>query len=259
MKRRSFGALRAASSSTNVPKTSVWMNSPADCSDRSTCVSAAKCTTRSDCWTRGAATLASAMSPRTNVWRGWPSTSFRFSSRPAYVSLSSVVMRQSSCAWMAQRTKLLPMNPAPPVTRTSTIFAGPVVVERAVRLEAMFVGLGPVVRLVGHVDNERGRQADALPAVVDAVRHPHEHRPLPADEELVDDALGGRSLARVDQHQLDHAAHAREMVDLLLVVVPRFDHAGIGGRDVDLAELRELRIVDPKNLHQPSPLVGDEP
>src|ERR1041384_6453987 len=45
-------------------------------------------------------------------------TSVRFSSRPAYVSLSRVVMCQLGCWLCAQRTKLDPMKPAPPVTRT---------------------------------------------------------------------------------------------------------------------------------------------
>ena len=63
-------ARRAASSSTNVPSTSVRMKSPAAMIDRSTCVSAAKCTTISACSTSGPLTGASAMSPWTKVCRG---------------------------------------------------------------------------------------------------------------------------------------------------------------------------------------------
>src|SRR5262245_23590887 len=88
--------------------------------DRSTCVSAAKWTTMSAPFTSGPATAASATSPLTNTCRSLRNTSRRFSNRPAYVSLSRFVIRQSGCVEIAQRTKLDPMNPAPPVTRTST-------------------------------------------------------------------------------------------------------------------------------------------
>ena len=57
MKRRRSEDARAASSSTNVPMTSVLRNSPAARIDRSTCVSAAKCTTISDAFTSGAGDL----------------------------------------------------------------------------------------------------------------------------------------------------------------------------------------------------------
>src|SRR6185369_3377694 len=106
------------------------------------------------------------MSPCTNVWRGLSITSCRFSRRPAYVSLSSVVTRQSGWARRAKRTKLLPMNPAPPVTRTSTIFARPVVRQGVVRVETILVGLGVRVRLGRHIDHERHVGRDALPSVI---------------------------------------------------------------------------------------------
>ena len=67
-------------------------------------------------------------------------------------------------------TKLLPMNPAPPVTRTLTIFAGPVVGERAVRFQTIFVRVVVLIELGGHVDDGGGFGADALPAVVYEVR-----------------------------------------------------------------------------------------
>src|SRR6185295_4199463 len=166
------------------------MKSPAARMERSTCVSAARCTTMLDRSTSGPATPASQMSPCTNSWRAWFITSCRFSRRPAYVSLSSVVTRQSGWLARANLTKLLPMNPAPPVTRTSTILARPVVRQRVVRLEPELVRLGVVVRLGGHVDHERHLGADALPAVVDQVGHLDQHRVLGADEELVDGAVG---------------------------------------------------------------------
>src|SRR5450759_4188491 len=84
-------------------------------------------------------------------------------------------MRQSGCAASACRTKLLPMNPAPPVTRTSTIFPAPVVGERPVGLEPELVRLIVPVWLGRRVHHERHRVADALPPVVHQVRHLDEH------------------------------------------------------------------------------------
>ena len=60
-----------------------------------------------------------------------------------------VGMRRAS-AW---RTKLLPMNPAPPVTRTSTILARPVVRQRAVRFEPELVGILIVIGLGRNVQH----------------------------------------------------------------------------------------------------------
>src|SRR4029453_8164089 len=127
------------------------------------------------------------MSPLTNSCLGWSINPSRFSSRPAYVSLSSVVTRQSECADTAWRTKLEPMKPAPPVTRTSTIFARPVVRQRTVRRDSALVRLGAVVRLVRHVDDQRWLDADAFPAVVDTAGHLDEQRAVHAEEEFVDD------------------------------------------------------------------------
>src|SRR5687768_1186229 len=97
-------------------------------------------------------------------------TSCRFSRRPAYVSLSRVVTCQSGWCASAYRTKLLPMKPAPPVMRTSTILAGPVVRQRVVRCEAIFVRIGVVIGLGRHVDHECRFRTDALPAVVHQFR-----------------------------------------------------------------------------------------
>ena len=59
-------ASRAASSSTNVPKTSVWMNASGSSIERSTCDSAAKLTTASQPSIARATASRSAMSASTN-------------------------------------------------------------------------------------------------------------------------------------------------------------------------------------------------
>ncbi len=75
-------ASRAASSSTNVPKTSVWMNASGSAIERSTCDSAAKLTTASQPSIARATASRSAMSASTNSIcpAGAPA---RFSRRPA--------------------------------------------------------------------------------------------------------------------------------------------------------------------------------
>ena len=64
---------------------------------------------------------ASQISPRTNAYRGSPWTSARFSRLPAYVSESKFTTRTRSRRCSRCRTKLLPIKPAPPVTRMCSI------------------------------------------------------------------------------------------------------------------------------------------
>src|SRR5687767_1743189 len=96
------------------------------------------------------------------------------------------------------------MNPAPPVTSTSTIVAGPVVRQRAMRIEAVFVRLTVVVGLGGNVEHGRHLRADALPAVIDERWNLDEEAVLGADEKLVDGVARRRAVTGVDEHELDH-------------------------------------------------------
>src|SRR5262245_44832369 len=59
------------------------------------------------------------MSPRTKQWRFSSRSASRFSRFPAYVSASRLTRGSSECLNQST-TKLLPMNPAPPVTSTVT-------------------------------------------------------------------------------------------------------------------------------------------
>ncbi len=113
-----------------------------------------------------------------------------------------------------------------------------------------------VVELGGDVDDERRLGAHRREAVVDARRDDDHALALPADDELVGLAVGGRALARVVQHDLGHAADAHEVVGLQLVVVPRLDHARVDHGHVDLPELLEVRVVAAKHLHEQPALIG---
>src|SRR5262245_36855545 len=63
------------------------------------------------------------MSPWTNRTRGPSRRPARLASDPAYVSLSTTTRSTRVCS-SARRTKLEPMNPAPPVTH-HTLFTSP--------------------------------------------------------------------------------------------------------------------------------------
>src|ERR1041385_5251068 len=235
------------------------MNSPGASMLRSTCDSAAKFSTAVQPCMASATRRGSRMSPCTNVSRdsGSPSA---FSPRPASVSASSPTTCVSGRPARSRWTKLDPMNPAPPVTRTrSPILAAPVVRDRRiVRRHAVLVRIPVVVVVRRHVHEVRGLDADPLHAVEDE-RWDHEQHGIPlAEEELVDLALRGAVLARVVEHDLRHPLHDHEVIRLLLVVVPALHHLGIDDGEVDLPELLEERVVVAQHLHEPPALVGDD-
>lgn len=165
--------------------------------------------------------------------------------------------------------KLLPMNPAPPVTSMvisaapSSVFQprckAPVVGDLGgVRRQPELVGLLVVVGEGRDAHEERRLGADCLEPMVDAWRDAEEDRVLVTDEELHETLVGGGVLAGVVERDLHHPVDAGEVVGLLLVVVPRLDDARVGRRAVDLAELLEDCVVAAEDLHQPAALVRDD-
>jgi len=81
-----------------------------------------------------------------------------------------------------------------------------------------------------------------------------------AEEELVEltDGRGGLvprrgrgavGAAAVEQHELDHAFDADDVVPLFVVQVPALDDARERGRHVELAELDEQVVVAAQALH----------
>src|SRR5215468_9478440 len=107
---------RTASSRVNVPTRFVCTNGVGSDSELSLCDSAAKWTTTSAAATNLSTTPASAMSPGTKSIRS--ATGAKLASVPAYVSASRTVTCTSGWVATVRCTKLAPMNPAPPVTRT---------------------------------------------------------------------------------------------------------------------------------------------
>src|SRR6478736_8303729 len=107
---------RAASSRVKVPIRLVRTKGLGSSSELSLCDSAAKCTTTSASATSRSTSSASATSPSTKVIRSIAPSSEAVD--PAYVSASSTVTSTSGRVARVRWTKLLPMKPAPPVTRT---------------------------------------------------------------------------------------------------------------------------------------------
>ena len=103
-----------------MPVTLVEMKSAAPAIDRSTWLSAAKCTTASVPAIRSPTRAASRMSPSTNRSRGESSTGARLVSVPGVgeqVQDDDLGVGQRRVgAGQRRRTKFEPMNPAPPVT-----------------------------------------------------------------------------------------------------------------------------------------------
>ena len=92
------------------------MNGHGLSSELSLCDSAAKCTTRSLAATRRSTRSASAIEPSTKVISS--STGASEARLPAYVRASMTVISQSGRVSRTRSTKLDPMKPAAPVTRT---------------------------------------------------------------------------------------------------------------------------------------------
>ncbi len=126
-------------------------------------------------------------------------------------------------------------------------------------LEAVLIWFVVAIQLGRYVHDGRHGGANALPPVIYEVRNLHEGWVLRAEKELVHCTFGLGIITRVNQDELHHAADAGEVIDLMLVVVPRLNDSRVGGRDVHLTELRkELRVIGAEDVHQPAPLIRDE-
>jgi hypothetical protein len=156
---------------------------------------------------------------------------------------------------------------AAPLVKASDIvvhFAAETHVDRSLMSAGEFITTdvyGTFVLLEAAREASRLRRfdTDAFPSVVDEVGHLHQRRVLHADEKFVDGSLRRRAHARVDEHELHHAGDAGEVVHLPAMVVPALDDTRVGGRDVNLTELREqLRLVRPEHFHQPAAFVGHD-
>ena len=71
--------------------------------------------------------------------------------------------------------------------------------------------------------------------------------------------LRRRAVAVVVEHELDAAVDAGVVERHLAVLVPALDDARVDAREVDLAELDEVRIVGAQHVEDRPALVGDAP
>src|SRR5439155_8770521 len=99
------------------------------------------------------------------------------------------------------------------------------------------------------VRNDRIRMADALEAVPDVRRDGHERVVALPDEELLQLAFRRRAVAVVEEDELDRAERDRVVDGHALVKMPALDDARVDGREVDLAEPFEMRVVRAKHVH----------
>ena len=68
-------------------------------------------------------------------------------------------------------------------------------------------------------------------------------------------ATRGRTLAQIVQANLRRARDHKPQIVLLLVVVPRLDHAWVGDRKVRLTKAREKRVILAQHLHEGAAIV----
>ena len=86
----------------------------------------------------------------------------------------------------------------------------------------------------------------------------HDQRVVVRTQEAFDEgAARRRPVALVVQHELDPAVDARVVQRHLAVPVPALDDVAIDGREVDLAELHEVRVRGAQHVQDGPALVGD--
>src|SRR5438552_12963908 len=118
----------------------------------------------------------------------------------------------------------------------------PVVWDRwTERVEAR--DLRGVVRDRRAVRDDRIRMADALEAIPGVRRDRHQRVVALADEQLLQLALGRGAVAVVEEDKLDRAVRDGVVDGHPLVEMPALDDPRVDGREIDLAEPLEVRIV----------------
>jgi hypothetical protein len=108
-----------------------------------------------------------------------------------------------------------------------------------------------------YVDQQRLLRPDRLESMIDEWRDPKKDRPVLAQEELVHLTLRRGGFAGIVENHLHHPLDHAEVIELQLVVMPRFHDSRIAGREINLAELLEEVVVRPEDFHQPAALVRD--
>src|SRR2546428_13596996 len=101
--------------------------------------------------------------------------------------------------------------------------------------------------------------ADTFEAIPDVRRDGDECVVALAHEDLLQLAARRRALAVVVEDELDRAERNRVVDRHSLVEVPAFDDTRVDGREVDLAEALEVRVIGAKHMHDLPALVWDLP
>src|SRR5262249_17676955 len=177
----------------------------------------------------------------------------RASSMPGWSRATTSSLRRSRA-----RTTCDPMNPPAPVTRTRMLLVldvpvvGNVVVER---IEP--AGAAGIVRVRAAVGHQGKRLAQPLEAIPHLRRDDRQIVTILPQIDLHQAAPRRRPLAVIVDHQLDPADRAGVVQGHLPVVVPALDHAGVDGREVNLAELLEVRVGAPHQVKDRAALVRD--
>src|SRR5436190_12657473 len=116
-----------------------------------------------------------------------------------------------------------------------------------------------VVRDRRAVRDDGIRMADTLEAIPDVRRNGDERVVALADEELLELTFGRGAVAIVEEDELDRAVRDGVVDGHPFVEVPALDDTRIHGREVDLPEPSEMRVVRAEHVHDLPALVGDLP
>src|SRR5207302_8961852 len=116
-----------------------------------------------------------------------------------------------------------------------------------------------VVRDRRAVRDDGIRMADTLEAIPDVRGNGDERVVALADKELLQLAAGRRAVAVVEEDELDRAERDRIVDGHPFVQVPALDNTRVHGREVDLPESLEVRIVRSQHVHDLAALIRDLP
>src|SRR5437868_2953877 len=116
-----------------------------------------------------------------------------------------------------------------------------------------------VVRDRRAVRDDGIRMADTLEAIPDVWRNGDERVVALADEELLELTFGRGAIAIVEEDELDRAVRDGVVDGHPVMQVPAFDDTRVHGREIDLPEPFEVRVVRAEHVHDLPALVRDLP
>jgi len=133
---------------------------------------------------------------------------------------------------------------------------GNIVVEG---VDAEFIGLLVIIGLGDGVYDVSRLSATGFEAVEDESRDVDKQGVVLANEELVDQSSGRRIFPWVIEGNSGHAFDYHHVIALVLMIMPGFDHTGIAGSDIYLAEFLKHGVIAAEHFHKLSPLIRYPP